>query len=174
MINTLPGVMSLLAFHKDPCSVLFYFLFTSTIYLMVLYCNPKFFADDTSLFSTVYNINETTNTLNNDLNKITEWAHQWNMRFNPDISKKAHEVVFSRKRSLVSHPSLTFNNIPVAQTSSQKHLGMHLDKKINFEEHLSKVETKVNKSVGIIRNSKMSFHDQFINHLLDLSYIMET
>ena len=66
-----------------------------------LNCNPKLFADDTSLFSTVYN-NEATNTLNNDLNKITEWAHQWKMSFNPDISKQAHEVVFWRKRSLVS------------------------------------------------------------------------
>ena len=81
--------------------------------------------------------------MNNDLNKIAEWAHQWKMSFNPDISKPAHEIVFSRNRSLVSHPSLTFNNIRVAQTSSQKHLGMHLDKKLNFEEHLSKVETKV-------------------------------
>ena len=52
-----------------------------------LSCNPKLFADDTSLFSTVYNINEATNTLNNDLNKITEWAHQWKMSFNLDISK---------------------------------------------------------------------------------------
>ena len=26
--------------------------------------------------STVYNINEATNTFNNDLNKITVWAHQ--------------------------------------------------------------------------------------------------
>ena len=31
-----------------------------------LNCNPKLFADDTSLFSTVCNINEATNTLNND------------------------------------------------------------------------------------------------------------
>ena len=62
-----------------------------------LNCNPKLFADDTSLFSTVYNNNEATNTLNNDLNKITEWAHQWKMSFNQDISKQAHEVVFSHK-----------------------------------------------------------------------------
>ena len=34
----------------------------------------------------------------------------------------AHEVIFSRKRSVTSHPSLPFNNIPVAQTNSQKHL----------------------------------------------------
>ena len=145
-----------------------------------LNCNPKLFADDTLLFSTVYNINEATNTLNNDLNKITEWAHQWKMSFNPDISKQAHEVVFSRKRSLVSHPSLTFNNIPVAQTSSQKHLGMHLDKKLNFEEHLSKVETKVNKSVGIIRklqnllprSALLTVYKSFIRPLLDYGDII--
>ena len=109
------------------------------------------FADDTSLFSTVHNIDEATNDLNNDLIKITKWAFQWKMSFNPDISKQAYEVIFSRKRSVAPHSSLTFNNIPVAQTSSQKHLGMHLDKTLNFEEHLSKVEAKVNKIIGNIR-----------------------
>ena len=121
------------------------------IYLICLKCSPKLFADDTSLFSTVHNINEATNDLNNDLVKITKWAYQWKMSFNPDISKQAHEVIFSRKRSVITHPPLTFNNIPVAQTNSQKHLGMHLDRKLNFEEHLTKVESKVNKTIGIIR-----------------------
>ena len=41
--------------------------------------------------------------------------------------------------------------MPVAQTSSQKHLEMHFDKKLNFGEHLKKVESKVNKTIGIIR-----------------------
>ena len=91
----------------------------------------------------MYDINEPTNSLNNDLVKITQWAYQWKMSFNPDISKQAHEVIFSRKRSIVTHPPLNFNNIPVAQTNSQKHLGMQLD--------LSKVESKVNKTIGIIR-----------------------
>ena len=145
-----------------------------------LNCNPKLFADDTSLFSTVHDINEATNNLNNDLIKITEWAHQWKMSFNPDISKQAHEVIFSCKRSLVSHPSLTFNNIPVAQTSSQKHLGMHLDKKLNFEEHLSKVETKVNKTIGIIhklqnvlpRLALLTIYKSFIRPYLDYGDII--
>ena len=44
------------------------------------------------------------------------------MSFIPDISKQAHEVVFSRKNFKISHPSLTFNNIPVAQVGSLKHL----------------------------------------------------
>ena len=116
-----------------------------------LKCNPKLFADDTSLFSIVHDIDEAKNDLNNDLVKITKWAYQWKMSFNPDISKQAHEVIFSRKRSVTPHSPLTFNNIPVAQTISQKHLGMQLDKKLNFEEHLRKVESKVNTVIGIIR-----------------------
>ena len=55
-----------------------------------LQCNPKLLADDTSLFATVHNINKATNDLNNDSIKITKWAFQWKMNFNPDISKQAH------------------------------------------------------------------------------------
>ena len=116
-----------------------------------LQCNLKLFADDTSLFSTVYNITEATSNLNNDLAIITKWVHQWKMSFNPDISKQTHEVIFSRKNLLTFHPPLTFNSIPVAQTNCQKHLGMQLDKKLNFDEHLSKVESEVNKTIDIIR-----------------------
>ena len=104
-----------------------------------LQCNPKLFADDTSLFAIVHNINKATNDLNNDLTKIRKWSFQWKMSFNQDISKQAHEVIFSSKRSITSHPLLTFNNIPVAQTNSQGHLGMQLDKKLNFEGYLNKV-----------------------------------
>ena len=39
--------------------------------------NPKRFADDTSLFSTVQEITKSTVSLNNDLTKISEWAVQW-------------------------------------------------------------------------------------------------
>ena len=73
------------------------------------------------------------------------------MSFNPNSSKQAHEVIFSCKRFVSSHPPLMFNNIPVAQTNSQKHLIMQPDKKLNFEEQLKKVESKVNKTIGIIR-----------------------
>ena len=142
--------------------------------------NPKLLADDTSLFATVHNINKATNDLNNDLTKITKWAFQWKMSFNPDISKQAHEVIFSRKRSVSSHPPLTFNNIPVAQTNSQKHLGMQLDKKLNFEEQLKKVESNVNKTIGIIRklqnvlprSALLTIYKSFIRPHLDYGDII--
>ena len=38
--------------------------------------NPKMFADDTSLFSIVYDINASSNDLNNDLKITSDWARQ--------------------------------------------------------------------------------------------------
>ena len=35
--------------------------------------------------------------LNDDLEKISHWAYQWKMKFNPDPTKQANEVIFSRK-----------------------------------------------------------------------------
>ena len=118
--------------------------------------------------------------MNNDLTKIMKWDFQWKMSFNPDISKQAHEVIFSRKRSVSSHPPLTFNNIPVARTNSQKHLGMQLDKKLNFEEQLKKVESNVNKTIGIIRklqnvlprSALLTIYKSFIRPHLDYGDII--
>ena len=59
--------------------------------------NAKLFADDTLFFSIVYNANTTAKELNNDLVKISSWAYQWKMSFNPDPNKQAQEVIFNRK-----------------------------------------------------------------------------
>ena len=49
--------------------------------------NAKLFADYTSLFFVVHNAYTTAKELNNDLVKISRWAYQWKMSFNPDPSK---------------------------------------------------------------------------------------
>ena len=59
--------------------------------------NAKLFADDTSLFSVIHDIQTSTNNLNKDLERISNWATQWKMNFNPDTTKQAQEVIFSRK-----------------------------------------------------------------------------
>ena len=53
----------------------------------IVQSNPKLFADDTSLFSTVKDSERTANNLNNDLKEINKWAFQWKMGFKPDSTK---------------------------------------------------------------------------------------
>ena len=104
-----------------------------------------------SSFSIVQNVNTSASHLNSDLSKIRNRAFQWKMSFNPDRSKQAHEVIFSRKIQKTCHPSIYFNNKSVKQVPSQKHLGLILDNKLNFQEHLQNILNKVNKTIGLLR-----------------------
>ena len=58
------------------------------------------------------------------------------MSFNPDQSKQAQEVIFTRKVKKVVHSPFFFNNKPVQQVSSQKHLGLILDTSLTFDNHI--------------------------------------
>ena len=70
-----------------------------------LITNAKLFADDTSLFSVVRDIAASTEELNNDLRNISKWAYQWKMVFDPDLTKQAQEIIFSRKLNKLVHPN---------------------------------------------------------------------
>ena len=59
--------------------------------------NAKLFADDTSLFSVIHDIQTPANSLSKDLEKINNWDNKWKMNFNPDTNKQAQEVIFSFK-----------------------------------------------------------------------------
>ena len=113
--------------------------------------NVKLFADDTSLFSVVHDIATSSCDLNYDLNRVREWAFQWKMSFNPEPSKQAQEVIFTRKLQKKDYPPLYFNDSSVKETCTQKHLGMLLDFRLDFQEHWKSLLKKVNKTVTLLR-----------------------
>ena len=59
--------------------------------------NAKIFPDDTFLFSVIHDTEISLNNLSKDLERISNWATQWKMNFNPDNTKQAQEVIFIRK-----------------------------------------------------------------------------
>ena len=70
--------------------------------------------------------------MNHDLNLINLWARKWRISFNPDPTKQAVEVTFSKKRSPVNHPPIFFNEAPVKNVPEQRHLGIILDSKLSL------------------------------------------
>ena len=115
--------------------------------------DAKLFADDTSLFTVIYDEITSANQLNRDLKIISEWAYQWKMQFNPDINKQAVQVIFSQKKNKSIHPSLFFNGAPVVMKDEQKHLGTILDSALNFHSHSHVKEKIVSacRGIGVIR-----------------------
>ena len=79
---------------QDP---LFFLIYINDLPLG-LTTNVKLFAGDTSLFSFVNNFSVSASRLNNNLG---DWAFKWKISFNPDPTKQAKEVIFSKKNILV-------------------------------------------------------------------------
>ena len=111
--------------------------------------NAKLFVDDTFFFAIVKDKNECENILNDDLQLLSKWTFNWKMHFNPDPSKLAQEVLFSRKNQMQNHPTISLNNVQVS--SYQKHLGIILYEKLNFKQHIDSAVSKVNKSISVIK-----------------------
>ena len=118
--------------------------------------------------------------LNNDLAKISRMAQQQKMSFNPDPSKPSQEIIFSKKVNKNSHslpPPLSFNYSIVYQATSHKNLGIIIDNRLLFEEHLRPVFSKINRTIGLLRINGSSQDQPFllsIKLLSDLILIMVT
>ena len=140
----------------------------------------KLFADDTSIFSVVHDISLSSLQLNDDLIKISNWTHQWKILFNPEVTKQVQEVIFSRKSQKVTHPTVYLNNSPVTWSSSQKHLGIHLDEKLNFIHHIKEKISKANIGIGVIkklnntlpRKTLLTIYKSFVRPHLDYGDII--
>ena len=49
------------------------------------------------------------------------------------------------------YPVVCFTNIPVNSTATHKHLGIILDSKLSYENHLQSVFSRANKTIGLLR-----------------------
>ena len=73
------------------------------------------------------------------------------MSFNQDPSKQA-QVIFSRKCTKEDHLPIYFNDIPVTKNTVQKHIGLYLDEKLNYNTHIKEKLSKVYKDIELLRN----------------------
>ena len=113
----------------------------------------ELFLDVTLLFSVVQNKNDSASQLNNDLDQVSDWAYSWKMSFNPDPSKQAQEVIFSRKCTKEDHPVLYFNNIHSLRLMFKNILGCILIKKL-------KLQYSYIKALSLSETSPKNFQDK--------------
>ena len=79
-----------------------------------------------------------------------------------------------------NHPSLTFNGTSVTQSEIQKHLGMFLNSKPDFKEHIQNAFNKVSKTIGLLpklqrilpRPPLITIYKSFIRSHLDYGDII--
>ena len=75
------------------------------------------------------------------------------MLFNPDPSKPAQKVLFSRKKKVQIPQAISLNNIQVERASHYKQLGILLVEKLNFKQYVNTaiLKKKKNKIISVIK-----------------------
>ena len=81
--------------------------------------------------------------------------------------------VLSQKSQTCSPPVL-FNNVPVKRCSIQKHLGIHLDEKLNFNHHVTEKITKANRGIAVIKKLSNTLPKDALLMAYDLQIIYNT
>ena len=76
------------------------------------------------------------------------------MLINPDTNKPTQEVLFSTKKKTQTHPNISLNNIHVERVSHEKHLGLILDEKLSFKEHIDSTILKVNRGIAVLKKRR--------------------
>ena len=127
-----------------------------------LFSIPKHFADDTSLFSVVRNLNISANEINDNLNEA--WAHQWKMSFNTDPLKQEQEVIFSRKRNKPHHPDIIFNSNPYNKAFIKSIWECFLIINLTFMNVLRVFDTLVNHLLVLFANFEIFYRDHFFDY----------
>lgn len=108
------------------------------------------FADDTNVFCSGDNLPNLCDIVNTELAKISNWLNSNKLSLN--ISK-THYLIFTRKKNPVNI-SIYLCGDKLERCSSTKFLGVIVDEKLCWKEHISYVCKKVSKSIGIISKIK--------------------
>ena len=90
-------------------------------------------------------------TLNLDLVKISCWAKQWLVTFNPD---KSEAILFSRKYNKPYHPPVLMDQTQINEVMSHKHLGIILTNDCNWHEHIEHIKAKAWNRINVMRKLK--------------------
>ena len=109
-------------------------------------CN---YADDTTIYSCDRNLDNITHKLENDCNVALKWFADNFMKLNAD---KCHLLVLGQRCD--DSVTVKIGNTDVVNSSEEKLLGVHIDSKLSFDHHVSKLCQKAsNKLYALARIS---------------------
>ena len=117
------------------------------------------FADDTKVFRRI-KAAEDTPKLQEDINRMLDWTKDSLLEFHPE---KCKSMTIARHTGTLRYYELAGQ--PLERTDTEKDLGVILDTKLTFEEHMWTKVKKANSIMGIIRRSFTYLDENCFLHL---------
>lgn len=154
--------------------------------LFILYINdlplssellPIIYADDTNLFLGGRDPVGVVQSINRELIKISDWITCNRLSLNVD---KTNFIVFSRTKYQDNLPPLCINGSPIRRVNSVKFLGVIIDDKLSWKDHINHIKGKVSKSIGMLSCARrnldcitlkrlyFAFVHPYLNYCLDV------
>lgn len=109
------------------------------------------FADDSNFFISGSNPVDLINTINEELTHVYIWLNANKLSLNVS---KSHFMVFTRKKSF-DVPSVNICNQDIDRVFSTKFLGVIIDCKMTWKNHIMYIKSKIAKNVGIISRARI-------------------
>ena len=136
----------------------------------------KLFADDTSAYLSLDNDIQREEILNSDLNKISNWATTWKVKFS---APKTDLLNISRRREPFLN-NLRFNAVTLQPSTSHKHLGITFQNDCKWNTHINSLLSKCRPLVACLksykyrlsRNSLETMFKSFILPILDYADVV--
>ena len=103
------------------------------------------FADDCKLFRQIDNVTDAIS-LQNDLSKFENWCNKWNLQINP---AKSTSSTITLKHNFHRH-QYKIGTSTIAHVNSQRDLGVIIDQKLSFDDHISSITKSSMRILGLL------------------------
>ena len=120
------------------------------------------FADDTNAFHSDFDKNNLVRTLNTELSKINEWINVNLLTVN---LTKTHFLIFSKRNVIQFEGNVMLNNNIVERKHETKFLGIIVDEKLKWDNHIQYISTKISKNIGVIDKMRNALNHETKNLL---------
>ena len=104
------------------------------------------FADDAKLFSSIRSDSDMLR-LRHDIYNLTEWSDKWQLQFNIGKCKSLHLGHNNKRDDYFMRVGI------LEKVEVEKDLGVHVDEKLSFKQHIEYEISKANQILGLIRRS---------------------
>ena len=111
------------------------------------------FADDTGIFFSHNDVNSLQEIFNNELQLTTKWLNTNKLLINVSTCN-TNFMVFTKKKCNIDAISINMCNSEIKHVSSLKFLGVIVDNKLNWSNHIKFICNKLSKNIGVLYRLK--------------------
>ena len=110
------------------------------------------FADDTNAFVSGPDVDSLTSSLNSELEKLSRWLRANKLSIN--VSKTKYMLFKTKNKRGTVSGNIYFGGSVIEQVQSIKFLGVIINDRLSWNDHVNYIRTKISKGVGIIYKAR--------------------